>query len=192
MAELERRYPERARLSPRDAAGYREAWSIIEDLWSGTVDRARAFDPELLHVQVDGEWSFIETLRHLVFATDAWIGRALLGDPAPWHPLDLPWDGMRDTPGIPRDRAVRPTLDEVLELRADRMTMVRTALAGLTDERLSATSEPVEGPGWPPPKSFPIHELFDVVINEEWWHRRFAERDLDGLRDCGIPGPDRG
>jgi hypothetical protein len=26
-------------------------------------------------------WSFIETLRHLVFATDSWIRRAMLGDP---------------------------------------------------------------------------------------------------------------
>jgi DinB superfamily len=35
----------------------------------------------LLHESVGGEWSFIETLRHLVFATDSWIRRAILGDP---------------------------------------------------------------------------------------------------------------
>ena len=29
--------------------------------------------PDLLHERVDDEWSFIETLRHLVFATDAWV-----------------------------------------------------------------------------------------------------------------------
>ena len=51
-------------------------------------------DPDLLHESVDGEWSFIETSRHLAFATDAWVRRVILGDPAPWDPLDLPWDEM--------------------------------------------------------------------------------------------------
>jgi hypothetical protein len=52
-------------------------------LWGGTVERARRLPPALLHESVDGEWSYIETLRHLVFATDARIRRAILGDPAP-------------------------------------------------------------------------------------------------------------
>jgi hypothetical protein len=52
-----------------------------------------------------------------VFATDAWIRRAILGDPSPWHPLDLPWNEMPDTPGVPRDRDARPALEAVLELR---------------------------------------------------------------------------
>ena len=56
---------------------------MVERLWDGTVARARRLDPDLLHESVDGEWSFIETLRHLVFATDSWIRRAILGDPAP-------------------------------------------------------------------------------------------------------------
>jgi hypothetical protein len=73
-------------------------------LWDRTVERARRLSPELLHESVGGEWSFIETLRHLVFATDSWIRRAILGDPSPWDPLDLPWDEMPDTPGMPRDR----------------------------------------------------------------------------------------
>jgi hypothetical protein len=82
-AELDRRYPDRARMRPVDADGYREAWAILERLWSQTVARARRLDPDLLHEQVDGEYSFIETLRHLVFATDAWIKRAVLGSRHP-------------------------------------------------------------------------------------------------------------
>ena len=140
--------------------------------------RARDLDPELLHESVDGEWSFIETLRHLAFATDAWIRRAILGDPAPWDPLDLPWDTMPDTPGVPRDREARPSLDVVLELRRDRMATVRALVDGLTDEWLAADTEPVEGPGWPPPRSFPVRECLSVVLNEEWEHRLYAERDL--------------
>ena len=105
--------------------------------------------PELLHERVEGEWSFIETLRHLVFATDAWVTRALLGEPSPWDPLDLPHDEMPDEPGVPRDRAARPSLDEVLALRADRMATVRRVIADLTDERLAGMTEPVSEPGYP-------------------------------------------
>ena len=93
-AELDRREPERVKMRPTDPDGFREAWDIVERLWAGTVDRARSFPPEQLHESVDGEWSFIETLRHLAFATDAWVRRGVLGDPSPWDPLDLPWDGM--------------------------------------------------------------------------------------------------
>ena len=55
-AELDRRYPERAKMRPTDPAGFREAWDVIERLWGETVARARRLDPELLHESVDGEW----------------------------------------------------------------------------------------------------------------------------------------
>jgi hypothetical protein len=180
-AELERRHPDLVKMRPSDPAGFREAWDVVERLWAGTVERARGIDPALLHESVDGEWSFVETLRHLVFATDAWIRRGILGDPAPWDPLDLPWDEMPDTPGVPRDRKVRPPLDTVLELRRDRMAGVRDLIDGLTDESLAADTEPVDGPGWPQSRSYPVRECLLVVLNEEWWHRMFAERDLDAL-----------
>ena len=152
-----------------------------------TVERARSLPPELLHESVDGEWSFIETLRHLVFATDAWIRRGILGDPSPWDPLDLPWDEMPDTPGVPRDRGARPSLETVLELRRDRMSTVREVIAGLTAQSLDAETKPVQGPGWPPPRSFPVRECLLVILNEEWEHRLYSERDLDALeaRDVG-------
>jgi DinB superfamily/Pentapeptide repeats (8 copies) len=180
-AELNRRYPDRAKMRPTDPAGFREAWDILERLWGGTVEHARRLPPELLHDSVDGEWSFIETLRHLVFATDAWIRRAVLGDPAPWDPLDLPWDEMPDAPGVPRDRDARPSLDVVLELRRDRMSTVRQVIDGLTDESLDRHTTPVEGPGWPPPRSYPVRECLLILLSEEWEHRLYAERDLDAL-----------
>jgi uncharacterized protein YjbI with pentapeptide repeats len=180
-AELDRRYPGRAAMRPTDPAGFRAGWDVVERLWDGTVARARGLDPALLHESVDGEWSFTETLRHLVFGTDAWIRRAVLGDPSPWDALDLPWDEMPDTPGIPRDRDARPPLDAVLELRRDRMASVRRLVDGLTDESLAGWTKPVEGPGWPEPRSYPVRECLLVVLNEEWEHRLYAERDLDAL-----------
>jgi hypothetical protein len=180
-AELNRRDPDRAKMRPVDPAGFREAWDILERRWDGTVDRARRLPPELLHESVGGEWSFVETLRHLVFATDAWVRRAILGDPAPWDALDLPWDEMPDTPGVPRDRGVRPSLDAVLQLRRDRMGTVRQVIEDLTDESLDGHTAPVEGPGWPEPRSYPVRECLSIVLNEEWEHRQYAERDLDAV-----------
>ena len=184
-AELDRRYPDRAKMRPAGPAGFREAWEVLERLWGQSVERARRLPPELLHESVDGEWSFIETLRHLVFVTDAWVRRAILGDPSPWDPLDLPWDEMPDTPGVPRDRGARPTLEAVLELRRDRMSTVRQVMAGLTGESLDGHTEPVEGPGWPRPRSYPVRECLLCILSEEWEHRLYAERDLDALRARG-------
>ena len=180
-AELDRRHPGRAQMRPADADGYRAAWEILEPLWRQTVERARGMAPEQLHERVDGEWSFIETLRHLVFATDAWVRRAFLGEPSPWDPLDLPHDEMTDRPGVPRDRDARPTLDEVLALRADRMATVRAVFADLTDERLAGMTEPVMEPGYPDSESFAVRRCLQAILNEEWEHRLYAERDLDVL-----------
>jgi len=102
-AELNRRMPERARMRPEDSDGFRAAWAILERLWEGTVARARTLPEAALHRSVD-EWSFIQTLRHLNFASAAWVGRMILGNAAPWHPLHLPWDEAPGWDGIPWDR----------------------------------------------------------------------------------------
>ena len=107
--------------------------------------------------------------------------RCALGDPSPWDPLDLPWDEMPDTPGVPRDRNVRPSLDAVVELRRERMSTVREVVEGLTKVSLRGHTEPVEGPGWPEPRSYPVRECLLCILNEEWEHRLYAERDLDAL-----------
>ncbi|WP_166390007.1 DinB family protein [Nocardioides ochotonae] len=181
-AELDRRHPERTRLRPTTTAGYTEAFTLLEQLWAGTVDRARGLDPALLHERVDDEWSFAETLRHLVFATESWIGRVVQGVPSPWHPLSLPWEQMAPTPGVPSDRDARPGLEEVLELRSSRQAWVHDALDGLPDAALTEVRTVPDGPGWPPAgKQVPVAHALDIVINEEWWHRQYAERDLTAL-----------
>jgi hypothetical protein len=114
-AELDRRDPERPAMRPTDPDGCRRAWAIIERRWGETVAQARTLDPALLHERVDGEWSFIETLRNLVFATETWLHRAVLGDPEPWHvwtSQTTPVEGV----GWPEPRAypVRECLRTVL------------------------------------------------------------------------------
>jgi uncharacterized damage-inducible protein DinB len=178
-AELDRRHPERAKFRPTTPDEFREAWDLNEQLWESTVARARALPAEMLHESVDGEWSFTQTLRHLAFATESWVARCILGDQSPWHPLSLPWDTMSPRPGVPHDRDARPSLDEALALRLAAMAMMRRVVDGLTDEQLNGRTEPLVGPGWPDEgESFPVRECLLIVLNEEWWHRIYAERDL--------------
>lgn len=184
-AELDRQQPDRVGMRPETPDGFREAWVLLEQLWGGTVERAGRLPAEAVHESVEDEWSFVETLRHLLFATDAWVGRVMLGDPAPWHPLDLPFDELPDLPGIPRDRAARPDLDTVLELRRDRRATVRRVLDELTEETLAGRTEPVDGPGWPKPDRYPVREVLLNILNEEWQHRLYAERDLAVLEQRG-------
>jgi Pentapeptide repeats (8 copies) len=89
-AELNNRHPERLLLAPSDPAGMRRAWPSIEGFSAATLDRARALPPAKLDESLDEEWSFLATLRHLVFATDRWVTGPVLHDPNPFHPLGMP------------------------------------------------------------------------------------------------------
>ena len=182
--ELNRRTPERAKMRPDDVDGFNEAWSTIGRLWDSTLETARTLPAEALNERVDGEWSFIDTLRHLNFASAAWVGRMILGDPSPWHPLDLPWDEAPGWDGIPWDREARPDLDEVLGVRRSRQAMVGGVIESLTEEQLASQVTRTE-PGWPQLEDFPFKECLLIVLNEEFEHRRYAERDLAALAPNG-------
>lgn len=180
-AELDRRYPERVMLhAVRSLAGYRALWMFLEERWEETIARAERLPEAALHERVDGEWSFVETLRHLVFVTDAWVGRAVLGRPAPYHPLGLPPTGMTRSP-LPGDLEARPALDDVLVLRAERQATVRDVLGSLTDVGLDASVR-VRGAGHPRAGALEVRRCLTVVVHEEWRHRLYAERDLAALR----------
>jgi DinB superfamily/Pentapeptide repeats (9 copies) len=179
-AELSRRMPERAKMRPDDSDRFREAWAIVERLWDGTTARARTFPEATLHRSVDEEWSLIQTLRHLSFASAAWVGRMVLGNATPWHPLDLPWDEAPGWEGVPWDREARPSLEEVLTVRRERQAMVRGVMESLTDEQLGSQVTRTE-PGWPQADNFPLIDCLRIVLSEEWEHRLYAERDLTAL-----------
>jgi len=146
---------------------------------------------ELVDVEISGELQnvvvngvdiapLVETLRHLNFASAAWVGRMILGNASPWHQLDLPWDEAPGWDGIPWDREARPSLDEVLTVRRERQAMVRHVMESLTDERLASEVTRTES-GWPRVENFPFKECLRIVLSEEWEHRLYAERDLTSL-----------
>lgn len=181
-AELNRIFPERAVvMAPETVDDVRKAWETVQSQWAGTIERARNLPPELLYERVDDEWSFIETLRHLIFIVDAWLSRTVLGDSNPWHPLGLPHDEAPDLPELPGDPDLRPSLEEVLRVHAERVRIVDQVITELTEDRLQATTEPVTAPGYPQSGGYGVRDCLAAVLSEEWEHRRYAERDLDVL-----------
>ena len=179
-AELRRRHPERAQLRGMQSAdNYREMWDTIERLWSAAVARARRLPQPARHERVDDEWSFVETLRHLVFATDAWASRTVLDDPMPYARLGYTHSGYSpaDAAAIGIDLDARPSFEEVMEVRDDRVAVVRRIVDGLTDNELERLCARSPAPGYPEePRA--VGKCLRVIMNEECEHHRYAVRDL--------------
>lgn len=134
---------------------------------AGTVD-----------ISVDGEWSFAQTLRHLVLATDMWLGRAILGKDQPFHPIGLlHTDSGAHGFDVSIFTTATPSYGEVLEVRASRVAMVRDFLATVSPDTLASTR--------PNPHNLPHQETviscLHTIFDEEWEHHRYAVRDLDAI-----------
>lgn len=180
MAELERLFPERVKLRAEDPAGLAAAWAMIEDTWSATVARAKTLPGPALFVRVDDEWSFVETLRHLILATDCWLRRMVKGMERPYHRWGLAGSWAADPASWGIDPGANPSLDEVLEVRRERMDEVDRTIAALTPDELERVCVPPEGPGYPN-RPHSVRECLHVILNEEWEHNRYAVRDLESL-----------
>jgi uncharacterized damage-inducible protein DinB len=180
-AEMDRRYPERARLFARDPAGLRAAWSTLEAMWEATTDRVRALPDAARRARVDDEWSFMETLRHLVFVTDSWISRVVLGEERPYHPVALPPSFVTDLVDVGIDDRTEPTFDEVLAAREDRQAVVRRLLEGVTREELARRCDQNPASGYPAETTHVVLDCIHGVIDEEWAHHGYAVRDLEKL-----------
>ncbi len=177
-AELNRRFPGRASRRAEDPEGLRTAWDSVERAWETTMLRAQRMPVGDVDVSVDGEWSFAETLRHLVMATDTWLGGAILGVEKPYHPLGLPnVDYASDGHDPTVFTSTAPAYDEVLEVRAGRVAMVRDLLATVTREDLAA---PRRNP-WAPTQPETTLSCLRTILEEEWEHHRYAVRDLDAI-----------
>lgn len=175
-AELDRQDPGRALLRSSDPDELREAWAWLEARWAATTAEALTHPESSLNLRVDDEWSFLETLRHLVFASETWLGAGVLGRTT-YHHLGLagPWF---DPALAGLDVDADPSVEEVLAARAQQQADVRDYLATVTTETLATETAPPEGAPWPPPDSRSVLRRLHVILNEEWWHHRFAVRDM--------------
>lgn len=179
-AELDRRHPERVQL--REMANtddFRAMWDTVERLWSETTARAQQLPEEALHERVDEEWSFAETLRHLVYITDSWASRTVLDEPAPFHRLGIPQTAYApaDAAALGMDLDASPSFAEVMTVRSGRMALVRGLVDGLTDAELGRLCARSPAPGYPE-ELRSVGECLGVVMEEECEHHRFAVRDL--------------
>ena len=166
-------YPLRAMLRPSDPDGMRAGWAALEVEWAKTITRAHALPEDKLHQSVNGEWSFVETLRHLVFAMDKWFTAPILGQG--FHPIGLPNKGSVDFPWPGLDYDLTPSLSETLAVRADRTTRFREYLASGEMSDFARPIDVLEN------GTNPLQECMYTVFEEEFWHNRYALRDLAQL-----------
>lgn len=176
-AELDRRFPERVKLRAVDPQGLADAWATIEDVWTTTVARSRTLPEALLYERVDDDWSFVETLRHLIFATDTWLFRMVRYMARPYHPWGLAGSFLTDPAGLGLDYSATPSLDEVLSVRRQRMDAVKETIDALTRDELKRVCVPPNAPGHPT-EPHSVLECLHVILDEEWEHSRYANRDL--------------
>jgi hypothetical protein len=177
-AELNRRFPGRAGRRADDPEGLRTAWAALEQTWAAALARVGAMPAGTTDVSVGGEWSFAQTLRHLILVTDAWLGRAVLGIEPPFHPIGQIIPEMEDDgEDISIFTTVTPPYAEVLEVWEDRVAMVRDFLAAVTPDELAIKrSNP-----WDSESPETTLSCLHVILKEEWDHLRYAVRDLDAI-----------
>lgn len=176
--ELNRRFPGRAERLATDPDGLRSAWNVLQTTWSATLDRVAAMPAGTADVQVDGEWSFAQTLRHLVMATDTWLRGTVLGVVKPYHPIGQPHsEYATDGYDVSVFSADTPAYEDVVDARAGRVAMVQDFLATVTPEVLDEThSNP-----WAQDRRVTTRACLHVILDEEWSHHRYAVRDLDAI-----------
>ena len=129
QAELERREPDLAKMRPTDPDGFREAWDMLERLWAETVERARGCRRPRCTSRSTA--SGRSSRRCGTSRSRPSAGCAARSSATRRRGAPVPAVGPDARhPGVPRDRAARPSLDEALALRLDRQATVRQVVDG--------------------------------------------------------------
>ena len=179
-AELDRQYPDRVKLRATDPSGLLKGWTMVEDVWRTTTERAQRHPRAVLHGRVDDDWSFVETLRHLIFAHDCWLNRMVRGEPHPYHQWGLAGPWLSNPSELDIDPIATPSFDEVLQVRHERLDVARATYGALTPTELDRVCVPPDTPGHPM-DPHTVRECVQTILEEEWEHARYANRDLDAL-----------
>lgn len=124
-----------------------------------------------MRVSVGGEWSFRDTLRHLVFVTDKWLFAPLAGATR-FSSIGLSNTGSRDYPWPSVDRDANPDLGAVIGEYRARSQRVGEILETFDPASIPAEVEILEN------GTMPGAECFYAVFEEEFEHLRYATRDL--------------
>ena len=166
-------YPLRAMLRPSSPEAMRATWAAVEAEWAKTIARAQALPEAALNESVNGEWSFVQTLRHLVMAMDKWFTAPIAG--GSFDPIGLPNTGSIDFPWPGLDYKLSPSVSEALAVRAERSARFRDYLASIAPTDFTRPIDILEN------GTTPLLECIYTVFEEEFWHNRYALRDLAQL-----------
>jgi hypothetical protein len=166
-------YPLRTMLRPATPQDMRATWAALDAEWATTIGRAQALPETKAYESVDDEWSFVQTLRHLVFAMDKWFTAPILGEG--FHPAGLPNSGSVGFPWPGLDLGLTPPLADALAVRADRAARFRRYLDSVTTVDFTRPVDVLEN------GEHPLVECLYTVFEEEFWHLRYARRDLERL-----------
>src|SRR5207245_2597511 len=119
-------YPLRSMLTPSTPDEMREAWAALEDEWAKTIAQAETLPGDRLDESVNGEWSFVQTLRHVVFAMDKWFTAPVAdGD---FNPMGMPNTGSVNFPWPGLDSSLQPPVASAVAVFADRSARFREHL----------------------------------------------------------------
>jgi hypothetical protein len=185
-AELDRRHPVRLLIRSDEPADLREAWRRLREDWATTIKRIRVMPEGSEHQRVDGEWSTVETLRHLVFVHDSWFRRCVLGLTEPFTAIGLASPFVPDQEAQGLDPSARPSLDEILGVRDRQALEIEAWLASVTPEQLAQPAPVPSDDGWPPyARGRRVRQCLGTVLNEEWAHHGFCVRDLERMQKQG-------
>jgi hypothetical protein len=95
----------------------------------------------------------------------------------PFHPAGLPNDDDSAAFDASDFAVDPPPFSEVLEVRADRQSIIRHFIARVTAEELAATRRNPHAPAHPET----VRSCLHTILEEEWEHHRYAVRDLGRL-----------
>ena len=178
-AELDRRHPLRLLIRSADPSDLRRAHHQLRAEWKATVERLGLMPDGSEHHRVAGEWSAVQTLRHLVFVHDSWFRRCCLGSTRPFTAIGLASSAVPDQAEQGLDQAADPSLEQVLAVREERAVELERWLETVTADDLSVEAPVPAGGGWPPyARGKSVLQCLHVVLNEEWEHHGFCVRDL--------------
>lgn len=161
---------------PADGAGAVALAAALSSQVAATITRAATFSDAEVRTGVGGEWSTVQSLRHIVLVVDLWLSKMILGIDDPFHPMALPPHFVGPTiPGSSIDPDADPTLAEAAAVVEDRLARVRSYVAGVDAAELArdiGTHARTVAGG--------LGVLFDELAAHDF----FVNRDLDSIEQA--------
>ena len=158
---------------PADLGAAKRSVAEVAQLLETTIERASGFSEVERNHRVNDEWSTVESLRHITFVIDIWVGKLMKGEDDPFHPIGLPPHFIGSTmPGSSIDPDARPSFDEASEVMRGRIAILKAFVDPLTEADLERPN---------PTHAKTLAGALGVVFDELTFHNGFMNRDLDAI-----------